>query len=183
MTRPLPTSESAWKARPSVARFQEAYAQHYRAIERFVRRFSGRTDEAGDITQEAFTRLWRELDEGREVIDVRPWLYRVASHLVINRGRAAARAQVAQAHVEDAVQSWHRQSPSVEHALAEHQIVHAALGRLPEPMARALLLFHAGLTGREVADIIGVAPSYVHSLIIRGHERFRREYDALRRSP
>ncbi|CAN5701260.1 hypothetical protein BH24ACI5_BH24ACI5_23610 [soil metagenome] len=66
--------------------------------------FSGRPAEAADITQEVFARLWRELDEGREVLDVRPWLYRVASHLVISRGRAVARAHAAQPLVEDALE-------------------------------------------------------------------------------
>jgi DNA-directed RNA polymerase specialized sigma24 family protein len=40
------------------------------------------------------------------------------------------------------------------------------------------LLHHEGLTGKEIADVVGVKASYVSTLVLRAHERFRRACEA-----
>ena len=49
-------------------------------------------------------------------------------------------------------------------------------------MRVCLVLYHEGLTGTEMAQVLGVRPSYVGTLVLRAHERFRREYDRLGQS-
>ena len=46
-------------------------------------------------------------------------------------------------------------------------------------MRLTLVLYHEGLTGPEIAQVLGVKASYVGTLVLRAHERFRREYERL----
>lgn len=154
--------------------FRACYEANYRSLRRYIARLSGEAEEAGDLTQESFVRLWKELESGTQLINPRAWLYRVAGNLVINRfkGRAHERAHESQAPL--------RLAPDdVERTLIRRQLVQRALQQLPAPMRQGLLLYHEGLTGREIAVVLGVKPSYVGTLIMRAHERFRRECEAV----
>jgi RNA polymerase sigma-70 factor, ECF subfamily len=47
-------------------------------------RFVGVKDEAEDIVQEAFVRLWRNLERYREGIKVKTWLYTIVTNLCLD---------------------------------------------------------------------------------------------------
>src|SRR4051812_40787325 len=46
---------------------------------------------AMDITQEAFLRLWKKLEEGEEITNPRAWLLRVARNLAEDHAKSAFR--------------------------------------------------------------------------------------------
>lgn len=178
LKRPHAVSDAEWHNQSEV-RFRECYEANYRDVRRYVARLSGGPSDADDVTQDAFAQLWKQLEQGVEVSRPRGWLYRVATHLVINRFRSRTRSAAAQVPLDMAIGKLASAATDVERDAARRQLVRAALRRLPEPMRRCLLLHHAGLTGREIAEAVGVKPSYVGSLVIRGHERFRRECEAV----
>jgi RNA polymerase sigma factor (sigma-70 family) len=159
------------------SRFRSYYEENYRSIRRYITRLSGDSEEAGDLAQEAFARLWRELEKGEELVNPRAWLYRVASNLVINRAKVRSRTLRHERQSEK--RSELRLAPNdIERQAIHREVVSRALGRLPEPMRQCLLLYHEGLTGKEIAAVLGVKSSYVGTLVIRAHERFRRECEA-----
>jgi len=175
--KPLPLAQQ--EPNELAAQFCSFYQANYRSLRRYVARLSGEPDEAEDVTQEAFVRLWKEMENGARLLNARAWIYRVASNLVINnfKSRSQARNHKAQ---EEAKAKQLRQVPAdIERAAIRRQIVRRALKRLPEPMHQCLLLYHEGLTGREIAEILGVKPSYVGTLVVRAHERFRQECQRL----
>ncbi len=159
--------------------FREQYEGNYRSLRRYVARLSGEPAEADDITQEVFAKLWRECERGVEILSVRGWLYRVGSHVVINRFRKSSHAPKVCMSLDVAGSNAPAAVTDLEREAARRQIVRAALAQLGEPMRQCLLLHHAGLTGREIAQVVGVKSSYVGSLVLRGHERFRRQCEAL----
>jgi RNA polymerase sigma-70 factor, ECF subfamily len=57
-------------------------------------------------------------------------------------------------------------------------LVRAVLATLGERDRQLLLLHHSGLSYREIAERIGVAPASVGSLLTRAHRRFLAAYDA-----
>ena len=66
-----------------------AYRDHHAAVFAFLRRATRDEAAAEDLLQETFIRLLTVVREGRPPEQVGAWLYRVASNLVISRGRRA----------------------------------------------------------------------------------------------
>ena len=155
------------------SQFSECYAMNHRSLRRYLARLSGETDTADDLVQEVFARLWKELEQRRKIESPRAWLFRVGSNLVISRVRTQARGR--RHEHETKISPLMR---DVERSLMRKQIVERALRQLPEPMRQCLLLYHEGLTGKEIAAVLGVKASYVGTLVLRAHERFRRECEA-----
>jgi RNA polymerase sigma-70 factor, ECF subfamily len=171
LTRPLrPGAET---------RFRETYDAHRAALHRYITRLAGDPSLADDVTQELFVRLWKEMTTVGEPANARAWLYRVATNLVIDRGQTQRRSLAVILPFAFAPTNVPSRDPDVERDVARRQLVRRALARLPEPMRQSLLLHHDGLTGKEIALVLGIKPSYVGTLVLRAHDRFRRECQAL----
>lgn len=169
-------SDKSKAATKSARELEELFFEHYhanhRSLYRFLARMSGNSDDAADLSQEVFARLWREIEQGRTPDNTRAWLFRVGSNLVINRAKTRARLKKHSAQMHD------EPVTDVETTVIRREIVGRALTALPEPMRQCLLLYHEGLTGREIASVLGVRESYVGTLVLRAHERFKRECEA-----
>lgn len=134
---------------------------------------------AEDLLQESFLRLLREARAGRMPEMARPWLYRVATNLVVSRGRRLVsarhwferigigerRAAIAESPEGDLLRN--EAADDLDRALA-------AAG----PHARAALLLSAeGFSGREIAAAIGRSEAATRTLICRARVRVRRELE------
>jgi RNA polymerase sigma factor (sigma-70 family) len=161
------------------ARFRAYYEAHYTALYRYVCRLSGDTVAADDTTQELFVQLWKEMTTAGDPGNPRAWLYRVATNLVIDRGRSLRRTLAFILPSTAKPADTPAPGADVEQVVAHREMVRRVLRRLPEPMRQCLLLHHEGLTGKEIAEVLGVKPSYVGTLVLRAHDRFRREWQAL----
>ena len=158
--------------------FCDCYEANYRQVRRYVARLSGDAAAADDVTQECFTRLWDQLRRGEDIRSPKAWLYRVASREVITRARSRQRAQrLFEPGAE--IQDLQPSTTDLEADTARRDLIRRALRTLPEPMKQCVLLHQAGLTGKEIAEVLDVKPSYIGTLVVRGHERFRRECAAL----
>jgi RNA polymerase sigma-70 factor (ECF subfamily) len=156
-------------------RFRACYEADYRPVRRYIARLSGHPQEADDLTQEAFVRLWRRLQEAEAVLDLRPFVYRIATNLVISRRRSRMRSSAVELPVLDNVLEMHPAGGDIESDLARRELVEQTLARLSEPMRQCVLLHHAGLSAKEISGVVGVSSTYVSTLVMRGHQRFRRE--------
>lgn len=68
--------------------FLEAYEQFAGAIFRHCFfRLNASREEALDLTQETFFHAWRYMSSGREIKNVRAFLYKIATNLIIDRIR------------------------------------------------------------------------------------------------
>lgn len=67
--------------------FLEAYDEHHDAIFRFCLIKIRNRDIALDITQDTFTKTWEYLSAGKNVDNMRAFLYQVARNLVIDHTR------------------------------------------------------------------------------------------------
>src|SRR5215208_7583428 len=64
-----------------------AFTAYHAELLSFLRRATRNDATAEDMLQETFLRLTREIDAGRQPDNVRAWLYRVASNLVVSGAR------------------------------------------------------------------------------------------------
>jgi RNA polymerase sigma-70 factor (ECF subfamily) len=149
----------------------DAYAQHHEELFSFILTATRDREAAEDVLQEAFLRLLREDRAGRMPEAVRPWLYRVASNLVIDRGRKLATGRrwlerlvtPELADPPEAVFLRREQSEDLERALMA----------VPAEARVALLMSGHGFSGEEIAAAIGRSHVATRSLMCRARVRLR----------
>jgi len=166
--------EDAW-----LADFDALFLAHYSGVYRLLYRIVGTREEAEDLAQETFLRLARQRFPADRQHNVRAWLYRVATNLAYNALRGQGRRERRQEAVAHQVTT--AGSPALDPAEAaaredERAVVRRALAVLPERQAQLLLLRHAGLSYRELAEALDVAPGSVGTLLARAEAAFEKVY-------
>lgn len=161
------------------ADFDALFLTHYDEIYRLLYRIVGSREEAEDLAQETFMRLSRQRFGADREHNLRAWLYRVASNLAFNwlrgRGRQLRREETTAAQ---AILTSSAISDPAEAAVRsdERAGVRWVLAQLPERQAQLLLLRHSGLSYREVAVALGIAPGSVGTLLARAEAAFEKLY-------
>jgi len=154
-----------------------AFEAHQREVYSFALHGTRDPEAAEDVTQEAFLRLLREVDAGRTPDNIRAWLYRVASNLVMTRGR---RATVAGRWLRAiARQEATNESPErITLRRESSDALEAALAMLPHDTSVALLLAAQGFSGREVALAIGRSEAATRTMLCRARLQLRQRLEA-----
>src|SRR2546423_2907243 len=73
------------------ATFEALYQRHSREVWALAYARWMNADTAMDITQEAFLRLWKQWEEGEEILNPRAWLLRVARNLAEDYAKSSFR--------------------------------------------------------------------------------------------
>jgi len=155
--------------------FQAVYRELYPSLARYVHRFTGDTDVAADIVQEAFLRLL-EHDLPRD--EVRPWIFVVATNLARDRVRKRERRR--RLLVANQAPRVTASSPFEDLERAERvAAVRRALERLSERDRQMLLMREEGFRYSEIAEAVGVRPTSVGALVARALKRFSAAYLAV----
>jgi RNA polymerase sigma-70 factor (ECF subfamily) len=111
-------------------------------------------EEAEDLTQEVFLRLYRCLHQGQAVRNVRAWAFRVAHNLATDR----LKKKLVLGHLDMAL--WDQTqdpAPGAEQQLIENEQnrrLHRALAQLSSQEKECLELRAEGLSCQEIADIM-----------------------------
>jgi RNA polymerase sigma-70 factor (ECF subfamily) len=140
-------------------------------VTRFAARILGSSNEAEDVAQETFLRVWTEASRWTPRAKPKTWIYRVARNQCIDRLRKRR-------DVSDAVdQQSDGDRPSL--LLVRKQTAHAveqAMLRLPERQRAAITLLHyEGLSSAEACDVLEIGPEALESLLARGRRQLREE--------
>lgn len=158
------------------AAFEAAFAEHYGRVYGVLFRLLCERAAAEDLTVETFWRLWRHAPATSE--NLGGWLYRVALRLGYNALRAdRRRARYELEAGTAALEISAPPDPARAMELAEERArVRAALKQLPERDAQLLMLRQAGLSYKELAAALGVAPGSIGTLLHRAEAAFERVY-------
>lgn len=147
----------------------------YPALFRYCHRMTGDPDQADDLAQEAFFRLWNKAIRGPEA-SLRVWLFRVATNLARDGFRTRERRrQILAAHPEP--QTGPDPGKKMEQQ-EEIERVREALAGVPDRDKEILLLRQEGFSYREIADAVGVAHTSVGTLLARALKRFEEAISA-----
>lgn len=164
-------------------------AAHQRMVYQLSLHLLGDHNEALDLSQEVFLRVFRTIRSFRGQSALRTWIYRIVINQASNRQRWWRRRRRSQQvsfeqHVEahgDLPGTRRLDSPEV--VLGQKELagrIQAALGRLPFDQRTALVLREIdGLSYEEIAFSLNVAVGTVKSRLARAREQLRVE---LRRS-
>jgi RNA polymerase sigma-70 factor (ECF subfamily) len=147
------------------ATVEAVYQRFFPVIREKCRSMLRDADDAQDVAQETFIRLWRaglNLEDPRRVAS---WVYRTATHLAVDRLRRNARgAEVRGVEADAAVSSDSR--------LETRQLLERLAGRIPaDELELAFLDRVDGLTQPESAEVLGVSERTVRRMLVRLDER------------
>jgi RNA polymerase sigma-70 factor (ECF subfamily) len=152
--------------------WRELVTLHSRKVFGLAYRFTGRVDEAEDLTQEVFVKVYRTLDRYRESEgSFSAWLMAVARNHAIDHYRRRKEEMLRRA---DDPQLLEHMAASVEHPIAglERQerarLVHRGLRALPPELRLPLVLCDLqGLPYDEIATALNLPLGTVKSRINR----------------
>ncbi len=116
---------------------------------------------AEDVAQDTFLRAYRNAHRLDDEADARPWLYRIAVNLALNRLRSRRREERALAKLGRGRAGWET-DPS-EQALGDTSMSDA-LRRLPDRLRVPLVLrYYLDLSEKDIARALGVRPGTTKS--------------------
>lgn len=170
-----------------VARDEDACAElvneHQRMVYQLSLNLLGDHNEALDLSQEVFLRVFRTIHTFRGASQLRTWIYRIVVNQARNRQRWWRRRHKAQqvsldehirAHGELAESS---EGASPDRMLGQKQLaerIRLALDRLPFDQKTALVLREIdGLSYEEIGYSLGIAVGTVKSRLARAREALR----------
>ena len=174
-------TQSAYLTKGDDSAFEAFFASHYDRIYTVVFRLVGNQADAEDITQQAFMKLYHafdRLDAQTEETNMAGWLYRVAVNQAYDTLRRQKRRHTWR---ENLGRLWPlNQSASDPAGAIERQEAQARVRRILAGMkprdAKLLLLRHAGLSYKELAAALDVAPGSVGSLLTQAKRTFAKKY-------
>jgi RNA polymerase sigma factor (sigma-70 family) len=153
---------------------ERVFAEQEAALRRRLQRMTGDRQAAEDLTQEVFVRAWRRAP--REVPDavLRAWLHRTASNLAVDELRRRTRQPLAAVEQLDAAAAEAADDGAAREALAQ---------LTPHDRLVLLLRFHAGLSLRELGDLLAISEEAARKRVGRARRRFADALHAVRREP
>jgi RNA polymerase sigma-70 factor (ECF subfamily) len=157
----------AARARTDSAAFGLLYERHALAVYRYLRARGAAEDQAKELAAVAFERALRSIGRFRPGrAGFRSWLFAIARNAWVDAHRRRARdADLGEAATMAAP------GPSPEAAVVaaeERELVMRLLAQLPEAARDALALrYAAGLSGREIAHVIGKSEDATKKLLSR----------------
>ena len=158
-------------ARGDEAAMAELVLRWERPVLGFIYRFlacSG--DDARELAQEVFLRVWRRRRKWKPTARFSTWLFTIAGNLCRNRKRDLGRRPDLVPVQDGADNSANPHSLAEEAQTARR--VRAAVTGLPEAERAVILLRHfGGLSYREIAEISGTTPAAVDSMLVRARRR------------
>lgn len=150
-------------------------ADHSARVYRLAYRLTGNRQDAEDLTQDVFVRVFRSLDSF-EPGNFAGWLHRITTNLFLDRARRAARIRMDgfAEGAENQLLGSHVVPEDAVHDAGFDPDVEAALASLPEKFRVAVVLCDIeGLSYDEIADVLGVKVGTVRSRIHRGRMQLR----------
>jgi len=163
--------------------FRELYRRHGERVYQLAYRYFNNGDDAADITQETFLRIFRSIGSYRGEAKLSTWIHRITVNLCLDelrrRGRSQETSIDAQLGGEEGTYEWQIPDPGPgPHQLAESAQRMEALKRhlasLPDEQKAAIILRDINnLSYQEIAKVLQCNLGTVKSRINRGRIALR----------
>ncbi|GII99633.1 RNA polymerase sigma-70 factor (ECF subfamily) [Sediminihabitans luteus] len=165
-------TDAPWTA-PS---WDEIVREHSARVYRLAYRLTGNRQDAEDLTQETFVRVFRALSSYTPGT-FEGWLHRITTNLFLDQARRRQRIRIDAMgeHDELLVSTGDHGQPErgFEHANLDHDVQRALDALAPEYRAAVVLCDIEGLGYEEIAVTLGIKIGTVRSRIHRGRAQLR----------
>jgi RNA polymerase sigma-70 factor (ECF subfamily) len=158
------------------AAFEEIFTRYQSMVFNLSLRLSGSREEAADLSQEIFLRIYRHVGKFKGRSSLKTWIYRVSVNCC--RSRLSKKKLPTVPLADDPSKSMREirdpRSGPERRAIAQDEIrqLSEALMMLPSPFREAVVLRDIEeLSYEEIAAVLGVRLGTVRSRIARGRDR------------
>ncbi|MEX2125824.1 MAG: sigma-70 family RNA polymerase sigma factor [Woeseia sp.] len=151
--------------------FEELIGQNMGRIRLIARRYAAH-DAVDDLVQTILLQLWRSYGSFRGDARVETWVYRVALNTAMTHLGQAARDRDGRVKLHAAVQS----QALTTNSTSEAEILNGFLGSLGDIDASVLMMYLDGLSGKQIAAVLGIQANAVHVRISRLKQKFHQMF-------
>ena len=164
--------------------FNEVVSRYKAKVYNYIYRMTGSSDDAEDLTQEVFIRMYTSIDSFRSQSSLSTWLFRIASNLCIDRFRRS-KTRTTAFSLDEPIQgndsesgheipdSTYEPQRLLENTEMAEQI-QLSLAQLPEKLRAAVILHDVeGLPYDEIAQIVGCPLGTVKSRLFNARMQLR----------
>ena len=150
------------------SQYNTCVERHADGLFRFAMASLRSREDAKDVVQESFARLW-ERHECVEFERAKSYLFTIAHHAMIDGLRKTPPTTGIDAQTQQLASVTKANYPDV------NEVLQKALGTLPEPQRNAILLRdYEGYSYHEISDITGMSEAQVKVNIFRGRTALKR---------
>jgi len=161
--------------------FESIFHEYWNAIHRLLTRMVIDPAEAEDLALETFYRLYKHRPAQHENVNIRGWLYKVATNLALQSIRSFHRREQYETHAgKVALFEAHEDQP--QKILAEKEdryYVRMALGQMNSRQAELLIMRYSGMAYKEIAAALNLSPASIGPLLLRAEHEFEQCYRIL----
>lgn len=161
--------------------FDAHYAQHSREVWAVAYARWMDADAAQDVMQETFLRLWKQLETGEDIQNVRAWVMRVARNLAEDQAKSAFRRHGTHPpEMLNGLVSGGRQPLDKMDRDEAFASIRELLDELPTGDREILTLRYAlEYDAPRIADLLGIAVTAVHMRLSRARIRLAERLSAI----
>jgi RNA polymerase sigma-70 factor (ECF subfamily) len=161
--------------------FESTFHENWSAIHRLLTRMVIDPAEAEDLALETFYRLYQYRPSQYETLNVRGWLYKVATNLGLQSIRSWKRREQYETHAgKDAlIEAYNDQPQKLFAEKEDRQYVHMALGQMNSRQAELLVMRYSGMAYKEIAAALNLSPTSIGPLLLRAEREFENCYRTL----
>ncbi len=168
-------------ARADPRAWDEIVERHGERIYNLAYRFAGRPEEAEDLTQEVFLKLYRQLHRYRGDVPLLAWALRLSRNLCIDHYRHHRTRRRSETVPEEVLEHLPAGDDPGERSSRREsrRLVHQVLAEMPETQASVVMLRDLqGLSYEEIAGFFEVPIGTIKSRLNRARRELTRRLEA-----
>jgi RNA polymerase sigma-70 factor, ECF subfamily len=148
--------------------FKKIYQSHHTRLYLYAKRMTGSAQEAEEVVQDAFVKVWQHLASFRAESQFYTWLRKIASRIIIDRLR------VKNVKLWQQVAEYHDVHSSRDESNGQQRDLEKLIALLPEG-ARSVFIMHdvEGYTHSEISEIAGLAVGTSKAQLFRARKILR----------
>lgn len=174
--RPMKLSKSE-----SNRSFESIFHEYWNSIHRLLARMVIDPAEAEDLALETFYRLYKYRTSQFETLNIRAWLYKVATNLALQSIRGFKRREQYEIRAgRDAlIEANEDQPPKILAEKEDRYHVRMALGQMKSRQAELLIMRYSGMAYKDIAAALDLSPTSIGPLLLRAEREFEQCYRML----
>jgi len=173
----LTDKELVRRCQADTAAFEELVQRYKRAVFAYARTFTGSRQDAEEVTQDVFVKIYRAAHRFDDQYSFTTWLYKITSNTCKNKLRSRRQPAVSLDDEDSPIVTVSPDTGPLEAYSRKIEIdeVRRAIAELPPRYREVLYLRYVeNLSYKEIAEVMDLTMGNVEARIFRGKDKVRR---------
>jgi RNA polymerase sigma-70 factor (ECF subfamily) len=156
-----------------ISDFQNLFNDFYIPLCIFAEKYLDNKDDAADIAQDAFIKLWQKREDFQHINQLKAFLYTTVRNSSLNELEHKRIVENYSSHI----QSVQTESFFNDHIIEEetYRIIVQAINKLPPQTAKVMMLALSGKDNKEIAIELSISDGTLHTHKKIAYKRLRNE--------